>query len=67
MWLVLLISNGIFYKVVVYFDQGLGAAHSKRWSKYAFLNLCQRLKKGKKAGSIMQNWAKKINMMYKYN
>ena len=22
---------------VVCFDQGLGAAHSKRWSKYAFL------------------------------
>ena len=24
------------YIVIVYFNQFLGAAHSKRWSKYAF-------------------------------
>ena len=28
-----------FDTVVVYFDQGWGVAHSKRWLKYAFLTL----------------------------
>ena len=32
---VLLLFLGVLNTGVVYFDQGLGAAHAKRWSKYA--------------------------------
>ena len=39
----------LFYPAVEYFDQRLGAARSKSWSKYAFLTFsCQKYKKEKK-------------------
>ena len=38
---------------VVYFDQGLGAAHSKPWSKYAFIMfLIKHVRKDKKEGKL---------------
>ena len=44
---------------VVCFDQRLGAAHSKRWSKYAFLMFSrQKVKKMKKARNLQQNLTK---------
>ena len=37
---------------VVYFDQHLDAAHSKCWSKYAFLHFLQKIKKRKQSKKI---------------
>ena len=54
------------YLIVVYFDQHLGAAHSKLWSKYAFLtflrtNSLEEEKKGEKSKKFaaQQNLSKK--------
>ena len=46
---------------VVYFDQRLGAGHSNRWSKYAFLTfLCQKAKKGEKSKEFSATFIKKL-------
>ena len=45
-------ENNIFFKhmIAVYFDQCLGASHSKCWFKYAFSMsfFAKKLKKGRK-------------------
>ena len=44
----------------VYFDHRLGAAHSKRWLKYAFSKICcaKKLENVEKARKLLQNLAK---------
>ena len=47
------IMEGIFPSPFVYFNQHLGAAHSKRWSKYASTFFKSKSWKGKKR---LENW-----------
>ena len=46
---------------VVYVDQCLGAAHSKRWLKYAFSIFCaEKLKKMQKSKKFAAEFGKKM-------
>ena len=53
---------------VVYFDQRLAAAHLKRWSKYAFLNIFngKKLKKGGKSKKFLAKLSKKMFFLFKF-
>ena len=52
-------------RFVVYFDLRLGAAHSKRWSKYAFsvFFVLKTFKKCNKVRNLQQNLRKKLNFL----
>ena len=45
---------------VVYFDQHLGAAHSKCWLNYAFPVCAKKLKKGSKRKKFAATFSKKL-------
>ena len=51
--------------LLLFFDKCFGAAHSKRWLKYAFFNICdvKQLKKEEKAWKLRQNLSKKALWM----
>ena len=54
-------SGSLRILIVVYFDQRLGAAYSKRWSKYAVINSCLKLKRGNKVMKIDANLSNKMD------